>query len=381
MEEIRVVIIGFGGMGKKYARIIEEGQAPGLVLQGICCRNQPGQQEIRALYPRAALYRDVEDTFAHQADFDAVVIATPHSTHVEIGKKAFSCGKHVFCEKPLGITAEAAEELAAAKREDTEFAVMFHCRIFPAFRKAKELLDAGVLGNVTRAVWICNNWFRSPFYHSSASWRSSWNGEGGGLLLNQCQHYLDIWQWLFGMPDAVDADIDFGKYNDFAVDDSVDLRFLYGSREDGRPSFRGSLISSSGEHPGSNRLEIWGTCGKLTVEGGKTVLLDKNDVDTDTFNRENRVIFGQPSHHEEVVELDPEEDAYVMMFRNFSDHIRKGTPLIAPGEEGVGGLLLANAAYLSAWTGERVSFPLDEKRYGELLEEHRRAEREKNSVQ
>lgn len=105
----------------------------------------------------------MEDTFAHQTDFDAVVIATPHSTHVEIGKKAFSCGKHVFCEKPLGITAEAAEELAAAKREDTEFAVMFHCRTFPAFRKARELLDAGVLGNVTRAVWICNNWFRSPF--------------------------------------------------------------------------------------------------------------------------------------------------------------------------------------------------------------------------
>ena len=195
--------------------------------------------------------------------------------------------------------------------------------------------------------------------------------------MNQCQHYLDMWQWLFGMPDAVDADIDFGKYNDFAVDDSVDLRLYYGSRKDGRPPFRGSLISSSGEHPGSNRLEIWGTCGKLTVEGGKTVLWDKNDVDTDTFNRENRVIFGQPSHHEEVVALEPEEDAYVTMFRNFSDHLRKGTPLIAPGEEGIGGLLLANASYLSAWTGERVKFPLDEKRYGELLEEHRRAEWEK----
>lgn len=377
MKEIRTVIIGFGGMGKKYAKIIAEGQAPGLTLQGICCRNHPGQQEIRTLYPQVALYRDVEDTFFHQEDFDAVVIATPHSTHAEIGKKAFSCGKHVFCEKPLGITAEAAEELAAAKRADTEFAVMFHCRTFPAFRKAKEMLDAGVLGHVTRAVWICNNWFRSPWYHSSASWRSSWNGEGGGLLLNQCQHYLDMWQWLFGMPDAVDADIDFGKYNDFAVDDSVDLRLYYGSRKDGRPPFRGSLISSSGEHPGSNRLEIWGTCGKLTVEGGKTVLWDKNDVDTDIFNRENRVIFGQPSHHEMVVELEPEEDAYVTMFRNFSDHLLKGTPLIAPGEEGVGGLLLANASYLSAWTGERVKFPLDEKRYGELLEEHRKAELEK----
>ena len=377
MKEIRTVIIGFGGMGKKYAKIIAEGQAPGLTLQGICCRNQPGQQEIRTLYPQTALYQDVEDTFSHQEDFDAVVIATPHSTHVEIGKKAFSCGKHVFCEKPLGITAEAAEELAAAKRADTGFAVMFHCRTFPAFRKAKEMLDTGVLGHVTRAVWICNNWFRSPWYHSSASWRSSWNGEGGGLLLNQCQHYLDMWQWLFGMPDAVDADIDFGQYNDFAVDDSVDLRLYYGSRKDGRPPFRGSLISSSGEHPGSNRLEIWGTCGKLTVEGGKTVLWDKNDVNTDTFNRENRVIFGQPSHHEEVVALEPEEDAYVTMFRNFSAHLRKGTPLIAPGEEGIGGLLLANASYLSAWTGERVKFPLDEKQYGELLEEHRRAELEK----
>ena len=376
MKNIRVVIIGFGGMGRKYAEILAQGKAPGLVLQGICCRNQPGQKMIREIYPQAALYVDVEDTFAHEADFDAVVIATPHSSHVEIGKKAFACGKHVFCEKPLGLEAAQVEELIEAKREDTAFAVMFHCRTFPAFRKAKEMIEEGVLGHVTRAVWVCNNWFRSPFYHQSASWRSSWNGEGGGLLLNQCQHYLDIWQWIFGLPDKINADIDFGKYNHFLVDDSVDLRFLYKKEDDEKPAFRGSFLSASGEHPGSNRLEIWGTKGKLTVTNGETLSLDRNLVDIDTFNKENTVLFGQPDHREEIVELDAETEPYVTMFCNFSDHLHKGTPLIADGINGINALWMANGAYLSAWTGKTIEFPMNKEAFGQLLEAHRQEERD-----
>lgn len=361
MQEIRAVVIGFGGMGSKYAQILAGGQVEGMRLQGICCRNAAGQETIRRLYPEAAVYVNVEDTFAHAEDFDAVVIVTPHATHVEIGKLAFAHGKHVMCDKPAGVSTKEVRELLAAKGEETAFAMMFNSRTSPAFKKAKELLDNEALGTVTRAVWVCNNWFRSPAYHHSAPWRSSWVGEHGGLLINQCQHYLDLWQWLLGMPDRVDADIDFGKYNDFDVDDSVDLRLLY-------PTLRGSFLSASGENPGVNRFEIWGTRGQLTIDCGKTLTFDRNLVDIDTFNRDNTEIYGQPEHVLLQYDLQEETQPYVTMFQNFSDHIRKGTPLIAPGEEGLNSLMLANAAYLSAWTGEKIALPVDDEQYAEYLD-------------
>ena len=363
MTEMRTVVIGFGGMGSKYAGILADGQVEGMCLRGVCCRNTAGQEKIRALYPQVAIYQSVEDTFAHAEDFDAVVIVTPHATHVEIGKLAFAHGKHVLCDKPAGVNTKEVRELLAAKPEAVAFAMMFNNRTAPVFKRAKELLNAGALGRVTRALWVCNNWFRSPAYHHSAPWRSTWDGEHGGLLINQCQHDLDLWQWLLGMPDVVDADIDFGKYNDFSVDDSVDLRFLYGT------SMRGSFISASGENPGVDRFEIWGTGGKLTVESGKTLTLDRNLVDIDTFNRENTEIYAQPEHDLQILEAGTEPQPYVVMLQNFSDHVRKGTPLTAPGSEGLNSLMLANAAYLSAWTGEKIRLPLDDERYVKLLQE------------
>ncbi len=369
MKQIRTVVIGFGGMGSQYAQMLYDGNVEGMCLQGICCRNKEGQQRIRELYPQAAVYQDVEDTFAHDSDFDAVVIVTPHATHVEIGKLAFAHGKHVLCDKPAGISTREAREFLAAKREDTAFGMMFNTRMEPAFLKAKELLDGSVLGRVTRAVWVCNSWFRSPVYHHSASWRSSWNGEHGGLLINQCQHYLDIWQWLFGMPDVIDADIDFGKYNDFDVDDSVDVRFLYG-KDGGKnryPGLRGSFQSSSGEHPGVNRLEIWGTCGMMTITDEKVLTLDQNTVDLDTFNRENAKIYAQPEHQAQVLVEAPSGKQYQKVFQRFSDHIRRGTELVATGEDGLNSLILANASYLSAWTGKRIALPMDDGLYEQLL--------------
>lgn len=375
MEQIRTVVIGFGGMGRKYAEMLHSGAVEGMTLRGICCRNAAGQSRIREMYPEAAVYRDVADTFAHEAEFDAVVIVTPHTSHVEIGKQAFAHGKHVLCDKPIGISAREGREFLAAKREETAFGMMFNTRMEPAFLRAKELLNEGALGRVSRALWMCNSWFRSPVYHHSAPWRSSWSGEWGGLLINQCQHYLDIWQWLFGMPDVVDADIDFGKYNDFAVDDSVDLRFLYGKDGSGRyPGLRGSFQSASGEHPGVNRLEIWGSQGMLSVIDEKVLVMDRNEVDTDTFNRENQEIYGQPSHERQVLVQAPEGKQYVKIFQNFSDHIRKGTPLLAKGEDGLNSLILANASYLSAWTGERISLPMDDERYVRLLGEKAKSE-------
>lgn len=375
-QTIRTVVIGFGGMGCQYAEILASGQVEGMTLQGICCRNAAGQARIRELYPEAAIYQNVDDTFAHGADFDAVVIVTPHDTHVAIGKQAFAHGKHVICDKPAGVSTREVREFLAAKREETAFAMMFNVRTSPAFQAVREMLDRKELGKVTRAIWTCNNWFRSTCYHTSAPWRSSWNGERGGLLINQCQHFLDIWQWLFGLPDEIDASIDFGKYNNFAVDDSVDLRFFY-EKEEGEnrmgqirkyPGLRGSFLAASGEHPGVNRLEIWGTKGRLTVTDGVRVVFDRNTVDTRDFCRDNKEIYGVPEHHEEEIVTGQETKGYVIMFQNFSDHIRKGTPLLAPGEEGLGSILMANAAYLSAWQHRSIRLPIDDYLYEDQLE-------------
>ncbi|MFR4438523.1 MAG: Gfo/Idh/MocA family protein [Hungatella sp.] len=363
MDTVRTVIIGFGGHGSKYAKLLRDGQAEGMKLTGICCRNEKGQSVIHQEYPGVTIYQNVEETFQHGEEFDAVVIVTPHNTHVPIGKMAFAAGKHVLCDKPMGISSgEGKELLKAWKEAGTAFGMIFNERTKPAFQKARELLETGALGQVSRAVWVCNTWYRTSYYHHSSPWRSSWAGEQGGLLVNQCQHYLDIWQWLFGMPDLADASIDFGKYNDFAVDDSVDIRFLYNS------GFRGTFISSSGEAPGTNRLEIWGTKGRMTIEDTRWVLFDENLMDTTEFNQKNQEIFGELEHHQREIPLEEDPEPYKTVFQNFADHLQKGTPLLAPGEEGIYALELANGSYLSAWENRKISFPLDDFHYEAMLQ-------------
>ncbi|MCC8127559.1 MAG: Gfo/Idh/MocA family oxidoreductase [Clostridiales bacterium] len=377
-DHLRTVVIGYGGMGSQYAQMLYDGKVEGMTLTGVCCRNEPGQQKIRERHPGVAIYRDTEDTFAHASDFDAVVVVTPHVTHVPITAEALALGKHVLCDKPAGICAGEVREVLAKKPQGAVWAIMFNTRMEPASLKAKELLDAGELGEITRAVWVCNSWFRTPAYHRSSPWRSSWSGEYGGLLINQCQHYLDLWQWLLGMPDEVDADIDFGKYNDFTVDDSVDLRFLYGPGSV-HPKLRGTFISATGEYPGDNRFEIWGKKGRLTLLDEKKLILDRSEPDVDTFCHTNTEIYGQPEYHTEVLVEPQPGKQYQKVFQNFSDHIRKGTPLLADAANGVNSLTLANAAYLSAWTGIRIALPMDDALYTRLLQDRAAMElKEKN---
>lgn len=362
MEQVRIVVIGFGGMGSQYAELIDQGKAEGLKLAGICCRNKNGQEKIRASYPHVSLYSSVEETMEHSDEFDAVLIVTPHDTHASIGTMAFERGLHVFCDKPAGISAAEAKLLnQAAQKAGTAYAMMFHNRTNPAFRKLKQMIEEGAAGKITRAVWICNTWYRTPCYHRSAPWRSTWEGEHGGLLINQCQHFLDLWQWVFGMPDQVDALIDYGKYNQFEVDDSVDLRFLYSN------GFLGTFISSSGENPGVNRLEVWGDKGKLTLSDGSHLRFDENIMTTEEFGRTNTEIYGELEHHEREIIQGEEPSPYAAMLKNFADHVRLGTPLTAPGKEGLYSLELANAAYLSDWRQQRITLPTDQEEYLEFL--------------
>lgn len=371
MEQVRAALVGFGGMGRKYAVMIRDGEIDGMVLAGVCCRNAPGQQTLRKEFPGVSIYRDVTDTLAHADKFDAVLIVTPHTSHVEIARQMVAAGKHILLDKPAGVYARQVRELVdMADAAGVSFGMIFNNRANAAFVKARELLQTGAAGTPVRAVWVCNTWFRTPAYHKSAPWRSSWNGEGGGLLINQSQHYLDLWQWLLGAPDAVYADLSFGRYAPITVDDAVDIQFLYDN------GLHGTFISSTGEAPGVNRLEIWGDKGRLCVENMTRVFLDENEMSTTRFAAENTQVYGELPHHVREIPVEANPEMYQTILRGFCGHLRKGTSMVADGTDGLRAVELTNAAYVSAWMERKVRLPVDSTVFEELL--HKKMEEEQS---
>lgn len=357
-KEVRTALIGFGGMGQIYAGMICGGMVPGMKLTGVCCRNEAGRSMLKQDFSGVAIYPDAEDMAAHEADYDAVIIVTPHTTHVELGMKFAALGKHILMDKPAGINAGSVFELVHRCEEaGVRYGMIFQNRRLPAFRKAKEILSSGALGTLHRAVWVCNNWYRSPAYHRSASWRSSWRTECGGLMINQNPHYVDMWNWLFGLPDKVYADMEFGRYNDFLVDDAVDIQFSY---ENG---FHGTMISATGEAPGVNRLEIWGSMGRLTIEEASRVFLDENELSTEEFGLVNQEKFAGIPHAVREIELEPSGNLYQEVLSNFARHLLDGTALYADGYDGLWEVQLANAVYVSGWEEKRVQIPVNDQWY------------------
>ena len=372
-NQARAALIGFGGMGRIYAKMIHAGMVPGLVLAGVCCRNEAGQELLRREFEGVRIYQNVDDMAAHASDFDAAIIVTPHTSHVSIGMQMAKLGKHILMDKPAGISAGEVEELVrCCEAQKVTFSMVFHNRCLPAFAKAREMVRSGALGTLHRAVWVCNSWYRTPAYHRSAPWRSSWNGECGGLMINQNPHYLDMWNWFFGLPDKVYAAMEFGRYNDFDVDDAADIQFYYDN------GFHGTMVSATGEAPGVNRLEIWGSKGKLTVEDGKVLTMDENEMSTEDFAASNGEVFAMLPHEARQIPLEGEGIPYLHVMEQFAKTVLTGAPAVADGWDGLREVQLANAVYVSGWEECRVALPVEEARYLAGLHSRQQQEREKS---
>lgn len=369
VNEIRTALIGFGGMGRIYAQMIQAGMAPGMKLTGVCCRNGEGQALLREQFPGVAVYTDADDMAAHAQDFDAVIIVTPHTTHIPIGWQFAKLGKHILMDKPAGISAGEVEGLVRyCEERGLAFSMIFNNRQLPVFKSMKEKLASGILGNLHRAVWVCNDWYRSPAYHASAGWRSSWNGECGGMMINQNPHFLDMWNWYFGLPDKVYASMEFGRYNSFSVDDAIDLQLFYDN------GFHGTFVSATGEAPGINRLEVWGSKGRLTMDGNR-ITFAENEMSVEEFGRVNTEKFAKIPYviHEEV--YDQQVNPYGIILKNFADHLLHGEELMTTGWDGLRQIQLANAVYVSGWEERKVALPVKESRYLEGLRVRQEAER------
>ncbi|MBQ9920006.1 MAG: Gfo/Idh/MocA family oxidoreductase [Clostridia bacterium] len=361
MNELKVGIIGIGNMGSTHAKSIYEGNINRLKLVAVCDIDQNKLKLAKEQFPSVLTYEDFNELL-NSKEVDAVIIATPHFLHTEIAIKAFEAGLHVLTEKPAGVRASDVLKMnVAAEKSNKVFGIMWNQRTNPLFQKAKELVENGTLGTMKRLVWIITNWYRTQNYYDSASWRATWSGEGGGVLLNQAPHNLDLWQWIFGMPDAIYATCDVGKWHNIEVEDDATIIGYY------KNGATATFITSTGEYPGTNRLEISGSKGKMVLEKGTiTLILSDEDERTFCYSASD----GHPNINitKTVIEQTEKETAHNGILQNFTDAVLDGTPLLASGFEGIKEITLSNAAYLSAWTGKKVELPLDCKAFDSELE-------------
>lgn len=359
MDQVKIGIIGVGNMGS--AHVISIGQLANAKLTAICDINP---EKLKRYNPKEIqLFTDSKEFF-RKADIDAVIVATPHYFHVPLAIEALKNKKHVIVEKPISVHKALAEELvkAAKKYPKLKLAAMFNQRTLPAHRKIKQLIDSGELGEIRRVNWIITDWFRSQAYYDSGDWRASWRGEGGGVLLNQCPHQLDLMQWFFGMPSKVSAVLTLGKYHDIEVEDDVTAVLEYPN------GATGVFVATTGEAPGTNRLEIAAERGRLVFEEGK-LRFKRNEIPTSKFCRETKTQFDRPETWD--IEIPVNNDGshqHRDIIENFCNAILKGTPLIAPATEGIRGLELGNAMLLSGLKKKTVELPIDAQAFAKIMD-------------
>lgn len=359
MDKVRLGIIGMGNMGCGHLRSIIDGECPRITVTAVADTDPEKCKRAGDMYKEAKVFPDGE-SLIDSGLVDAVLIAVPHYDHPGLAISAFEKGLHVMIEKPAGVyTRQVREMNQAAEKAGTVFGIMFNQRTDHLYMKAREIVKSGQLGELKRFVWIITNWYRTQSYYDSGSWRATWNGEGGGVLLNQAPHNLDLWQWIFGMPKRIRAFCSAGKYHYIDVEDDVTI---YGEYENGATA---TFITTTGDACGTNRLEISGDRGKLVLEDGR-LRWWKLKIPEREFCFTSKEGFACPeTEYEEYT--DTMIDGHPVILNNFADAIIDGAPLIANGYEGLNSLQISNAAYFSSWIDDWTEIPLEEEMFEEKL--------------
>ena len=364
MNKVKLGIIGYGNMGSGHVRKLKAGKVKNMEVTAVCDISAEKREAVKTAYPEIAVFDDAEELYKSGL-CDTVLIAVPHYDHPHLAILAFDYNLNVITEKPAGVYTKQVKEMnERAAKSDKLFGIMYNQRTNPVYQKLREMVQRGDLGHLKRITWIITDWYRPQAYHDSSSWRSTWKDEGGGALINQNPHQLDLWQWMFGMPDRVYARASFGKYYNIEVEDDVMAYFEYDN------GTTGEYITSTGEAPGTNRLEIACDMGKVVIENNRLVF-NRNVISEREHNRINKLPFAKPECWECNIPADfSGGPQHVGILENFADALLNGAELLAKGEDGILGLTISNAIHLSAWTGETVDvkhFPDD--RFYELLQE------------
>jgi predicted dehydrogenase len=376
MREVRIGIIGFGGVAREHARYIFGGEISEATLAAVCDINPNCLEIAKNLCSEKVKFFNNSEELFKSGLVDAVIIATPHYQHSPLAIAALKHNLHVLIEKPAGVyTRQVYEMNEFAGKSDRVLAIMFNWRCRPIYKKLKGIVDAGELGDMKRTNWIITDWYRPQSYYDAGQWRATWSGEGGGVLLNQCPHQLDLWQWICGMPQRVRAFCGFGKYHNIEVEDDVTAYVEY---ENGAT---GIFIASTGETPGSNRFEVMGDKGKIVVENGE-ITFWRNRISERDFNRQFKGGFGMPECCRCQIPIDEVDEGHKGITRNWVQAILHSVPLIAPGQEGINSLEISNAMLLSSWQDDWVKLPIEgELFYSKLQEKIKKSKHHKKTSQ
>lgn len=381
MENVRYGVIGIGNMGTSHSGWLAGGKIPGATLTAVCDIDEKRRAWAKENLPEVAVFEDYKELLDSKL-VDAVIIAVPHYLHPEMAIESLKRNINTMVEKPAGVYASQIREMnaEAEKHPDVKFAMMFNQRTNPLYQKVKEILDAGTIGELRRVTWIITSWWRTQKYYDSSAWRATWAGEGGGVLVNQAPHQLDLLQWLCGMPSLMEAHLKYGSHRDITVEDDVTAYFEYPN------GATGTFITCTHDALGTDRLEIHGDNGKIIITDSKCVTVKKMDKPEDVWNHELdfrqmlALVKGQTQqklYTEETFEC-PEnwDQQHIDVLINFTNAIAKGEELIAPGAEGIKAVEIANAMFLSDWLGHAVTIPVDDDLFYEKLQE--KVQEEKN---
>ncbi len=373
-QPVRLGIIGVGNMGTSHINMNLQGKHKELRITAVADIDPDRLTAAKNLIPSLKTY-DSAEAIIDSGEVDAVLIATPHYFHSPIAQYAFSKGIHVLSEKPAGVYTKQVREMnEAAAKSDVVFGMMFNQRTNCLYRKMRELVQSGELGEIKRVNWIITDWYRTQAYYNSGGWRATWEGEGGGVLLNQCPHQLDLWQWICGLPVKVKAFLHEGKWHDIEVEDDVTIYVEYAN------GATGTFITTTGDYPGTNRFEITLDGGKLVCENDKLMLYKLEEKVSDNLKNAAEG-FGKIKGEWIEVETDGRNKQHSEVTNKFAAAILRGEELTAKGEEGIRGLSISNAAHLSSWLGKEIELPVDEDvYYAELQKKIAAGNSEKKTV-
>ena len=373
MRKVKLGVIGIGNMGAVHCKNILAGKTPGIELAAVADRNAERLDWAKSEFPASVQLFSQGSELIASGVCDAVLIAVPHYQHPDLCLEAFDNKLNVMCEKPAGVYTKAVRVVnEAADKNGLVYALMYNQRTNCLYRKMHEIMQSGELGQMKRVSWLITNWYRTQYYYDSGAWRATWDGEGGGVLLNQCPHNLDLLQWICGLPSAVQAFCHEGKWHDIEVEDDVTayLEFENGAT--------GVFVTTTGDSPGTNRFEIHCEFGSLVSENGKLVM-HKNRVSDLTFSKDAKNNYATPEFDTIEVALDGDNPQHVGVLNAFAARILQNGTLVAKGQEGIRGLMLSNAMHLSSWLGKKVTLPIDEDLFLEELNKRRAASKMKNT--
>ena len=373
---VRTAVIGVGNIGSIHARQIFAGNIRGMELAALCDTDREKCRGFETVFPGVPVFASDGELFenSRRLGLDAVIVSVPHRFHTEIAEAAFARGLHVLCEKPEAVELRCARRLnEIAARSGKVFGIMFNQRTEPLFARAREIIKSGAMGALKRSSWTVTNWYRTQTYYDSGSWRATWDGEGGGVLINQAPHNLDLWIWMLGMPERVRGFCYQGKYHRIGVEDeaTVFAEFPGGAT--------GVFVTSTGEAPGTNRLEMAFDKGKIVLENGLLTMTELSVSERDfCFTSDSGS--GMPEMTVRTFSYEAGRDGHSLILENFAAAVLTGEELISPGYDGVNELSVSNAAYLSSWTDRWIELPMSDGDcdvFSGILEEKSRDEKKK----